>query len=66
MDNQLSLYANHIEFGIPENRLGNLICSLPLVWGRVDGKVQPCIYIKEITYPSFERISRKEALSCSV
>lgn len=61
MNVHLSRQANREEFGISQTPLGNLICSFPLVWGRVNGKIQACIYIPEIFYPNFERITREEA-----
>ncbi len=63
---QLSITGNREEFCIPQGALGTLVCSLPLVWGRVDGRVQACIYLKDVQYPSFQRLTRKEAFNAEL
>ncbi|MBR1982686.1 MAG: hypothetical protein IKA23_08050 [Akkermansia sp.] len=57
---QLSLVGNRDEFSIPDSPLGNLICQQRLVWGKVNGEIQPCILHPGIKYPDFQPAKAKE------
>ncbi len=56
----LSLAGNHEEFNIPSTPLGVAVCQLRLIWGRVEGNIQPCILHSGVHYPGFQPVSRKE------
>lgn len=47
------------EFHIPATPAGNLVCRLPLVWGLVNGKKQPCILMEGVRYPDFALIEER-------
>ncbi len=57
---RLSIAGNRDEFGIPTSDLGEAICSFRLVWGQVNGEIQPCILHSGVTYPGFQPVSAKE------
>ena len=57
---QLSIAGNRDEFCIPASPLGDAICSCHLVWGKVNGEIQPCILHPGVHYPDFQPASAKE------
>lgn len=57
---QLSAAANMEEFGLPDTPLGRLVAEMPLVWGRVDGEIQPCILHPDVHYPGFMPVTAEE------
>ena len=57
---QLSIAGNRDEFSIPHSDLGDAICSFHLVWGKVNGQIQPCILHPGLSYPGFQPVTAKE------
>lgn len=57
---QLSVPGNREEFRIPSTRVGNAVCHFHLVWGRVEGRLQPCILTEGLRYPGFQPVKGKE------
>ena len=59
---QLSIVGNHDEFDIPVTPLGDAVCRLHIVWGRVEGRLQPCIYMEGVSYPGMQPPTRQELI----
>ncbi len=57
---QLSIAGNLDEFKIPDTNLGKEICKLHIVWGWVDGVMQPCIWMEGVNYPNFRPATKQE------
>ena len=57
---RLSLEGNRVEFCIPDSALGTLICRQRLVWGKVNGVIQPCILHPGIKYPDFQPVKAEK------
>lgn len=56
----LSVAGNLDEFRIPDTTLGKRICRLRLIWGYVNGKIQPCILHPGVQYPNFSPATFEE------
>lgn len=57
---QLSIMGNMEEFCMPDTTLGKAVCCFHLVWGRVNGVIQPCILHPAVRYPGFQPITADE------
>lgn len=57
---QLSIAGNRDEFHIPTSELGDTVCRFHLVWGKVNGEIQPCILHPGVKYPNFKPVKAKE------
>lgn len=57
---QLSVMGNAAEFSIPDTTFGKAVCGLHLVWGRVEGAIQPCILHPAVRYPGFQPVTADE------
>jgi hypothetical protein len=58
---QLSASANHEEFFIPSDIMGDLVCSsFDLVWIYYNKTVMPAIYSHDIVYPNHRPATLKE------
>lgn len=62
---QLSRAGNLLEFQIPDTELGKVICDFHLVWGRVNGAIQPCILHPAVRYPRFQPITAEQVYASS-
>lgn len=56
----LSVPGNREEFHIPSTRAGDVVCRFHLVWGRVEGRLQPCILTEGVSYPGFQPAGARE------
>lgn len=57
---QLSMPGNLEEFSIPNTPLGRAVAGFRMVWAKVEGNIQPCIFHPGVRYPGFQPVTAKE------